>query len=141
MLDTLEEPGCVMNQINFLNKQKMSYCARAKSDVVEILTISHSDLMAYRDKTQLFQLKMAIENFQDNYIMKRKLLDKFEQHYFLDYQRTSQKAKRTKLLPRDLRELLKGAINRCRLMIKYHIKKDNFLTDLIAELKRQNREE
>jgi hypothetical protein len=27
------------------------------------------------------------------------------------------------------------------MLIKYHIKKDNFLTDLIAELKRQNREE
>ena len=62
MLDTLEEPGCVMNQINFLNKQKMLYCARAKSDV-EMLTISHKDLMAYSEKTQLLQLKIAIENF------------------------------------------------------------------------------
>ena len=140
ILDTLEESGCVMNQINILNKVKMNYCARAKSDI-ELMTISYRDLMAYKEKSQLSTLKQAIEDFQDKYIMKRKLLDKFEQHYFLDYQRTSQKAKKTKLLPRDLRELLRGAINRCTMLIKFHIKKDNFLNDLIAELKRQNREE
>lgn len=49
ILDTLEESGCVMNQINILNKQKMNYCARAKTDV-ELMTISYNDLMTYKDK-------------------------------------------------------------------------------------------
>jgi hypothetical protein len=108
---------------------------------VEVLTMSYEDLMKYKEKNYLQSLKNAMEEFHDKYIMRRKLLDKQQQYYFLDYQRTSSKSKKTKLLPRDLRELLKGAINRCCLLIKFHIKKDNFLTDLIAELKRMNREE
>ena len=113
----------------------MNYCARAKTDV-EVMTITYNDLMAYKEKPQCMSLKLAIDDFQESYIMKRGLLDKFEQNYFLDYQRTSARAKRTKLLPRDLQELLRGGINRCCMLIQFHVKKDNFLSDLIAELKR-----
>lgn len=138
-LDILDEPGSVMNQTSIINKQKITYCARAKTDV-EVLSMTFNDLMRYKDKNQLQLLKMAIEEHHEK-IMKKKLLDKYEQMYFLDYQRTSAKAKKVKLLPRDLRQLLGRAIQRCCLLIKYHIKKDNFLTDLIVELRRLNRQE
>lgn len=48
-LDTLEEVGSVLNQISILNKQKMTYSARAKTDV-EVLTMSYEKLMQFRDK-------------------------------------------------------------------------------------------
>jgi CRP-like cAMP-binding protein len=43
IMDTLEEPGCVMNQVSMLKRFKLNYSARAKTDV-EVMVISYEDL-------------------------------------------------------------------------------------------------
>ena len=85
-LDTIEEAGCVMNQVSVLTKTKLTYCTRAKTDV-ELLTISYEDLMKYKNKSQMQSLSLAIDEFENNYIPKQGLNDKAQLMYFLDYQR------------------------------------------------------
>ena len=47
ILDMLEEPGCILNQVCILNKYPSTYSARAKSDL-EVLSITREDLMMYK---------------------------------------------------------------------------------------------
>lgn len=71
-LDTLEESGCVLNQISILNQFKMTYSARAKTDV-EVLTISLENLNKYREKNSMKALDQAINEFQEQYVKKKEL--------------------------------------------------------------------
>mmetsp|Transcript_41304 Transcript_41304/g.62908 ORF Transcript_41304/g.62908 Transcript_41304/m.62908 type:complete len:172 (-) Transcript_41304:761-1276(-) len=64
ILDILEEPGCILNQVSVISNFKVSYCARAKTDL-ECLTISIDDLMTYKKKSQMTSLNYAIDDFVD----------------------------------------------------------------------------
>ena len=84
VVDTLQESGCVMNQVSIISLQKITYSARAVTDC-EMLTISKKDLMTMKDKNSMITLNAAIEEFEQKYIKARKLNEKREQMHFLDY--------------------------------------------------------
>ena len=58
--------------------------------------------------------------------------------FFLDYQRQSMRGRGQKMVPDDLCQLFRNAINRAIMMKRFSMKKDNILSDLIAELKKQS---
>ena len=58
--------------------------------------------------------------------------------HFLDYQKTFRKKK---LLPNQVYQNFASIIDRVCKLDRFHRKKDNILSDLIAELKRQDLEE
>jgi len=144
-LDTLSEPGCVMSMISLLNRMKLTYCARAKEDT-EMLTITHADLMNYQSLNHMAPLNKAIEEFKDNVIEPKGFDDKVNRFWFLDYTKNIAKHKdsksgRVKFSRHQLRQIWADNINKACMLCRFHHKKDNILSDLIAELKKQNMDE
>lgn len=62
ILDTLDTPGCVLNQVCMLKRYKLNYSARAKTDI-ETMVISRDDINRYLERDQMAGLRHAIEEF------------------------------------------------------------------------------
>ena len=135
-LDVITEPGSVLSQISILNRMKLTYSARAKEDS-EMLSISHEKLQQQRALNHMQPLNQEIEKYFDKTITPLNLDDKFNQIGFLDYQKKRPKGQK-KLTRAELGQILRDAINRQTLICRFQYKKDNILSDLIAELKKMN---
>lgn len=84
-------------------------------------------------------LKKAIEKFEKSEIEGKNLTDRLERQYYLDYQKPSLFKRQSSMhIPLSKIELFRAAGERSLSMVRFHRKKDNILSDLIAELKKQN---
>ena len=144
IMDLLEEPGCILNMISVLEKYKTTFSARAKSDL-ECLTISEKEFSEFRGRNNMSSIRKLIQDFREKQLVPRKLNDRNERMYFLDYQRQSfVNGRGERMLMRGKREpldIFRNAVFRCCMLVRYHTKKDNFLSDLIEELRKLNMDE
>lgn len=136
LLDVITEPGSVLAQISILNRMKLTYSARAKEDS-EMLSISYEKLQEQRALNHMQPLNTEIEKYFDKTINLLDLGDKRNLIGFLDYQK-----KRPKGLKKNnnaaLQDILQRIINKQIMLCRFQYKKDNILSDLIAELKKMN---
>lgn len=84
----------------------------------------------------MIELKEAIEDFTNKFINHRKLHDKKEQKYFLDYQHISQKQNfklslKTHISARVPIDIFRRAANRVIMLVRFEGGSDNFITKLI----------
>jgi hypothetical protein len=90
-------------------------------------------------------LRSLITDFRYKQLAQRHLNDKRNRMYFLDYQRQLiLNSRGERLLLRGKKrpiDLLREGVYRCCMLVRFHMKKENFLSDLIEELKRQALEE
>lgn len=134
VLDTVTEPGSVFAQISILKRQKMTYSARAAEDS-EILSISYEKLQEYRALNHMADLNTRIDQYFEAVINPLDLKDKLNLIGFLDYNKKRPKSLK-KLTSADRNKIWQSVIDRQVMICRFQLKKDNILTDLIAELKK-----
>lgn len=135
-LDCITEPGSVLSQISILNRMKLTYSARAREDS-EMLSISYEKLQEQRALNHMQRLNHEIEKYFEKTITPLDLGDKRALIGFLDYQKKRPKGQK-KLTGAVRQQILREVINRQVMICRFQYKKDNILSDLIAELKKMN---
>ena len=135
-LDVITEPGSVLSQISILNRMKLTYSARAKEDT-EMLSISYEKLQEQRALNHMQPLNQEIEKYFEKTINPLDLGEKHNLICFLDYQKKRPKNQK-RMTPEQTKKVLRDVINRQTMICRFQYKKDNILSDLIAELKKMN---
>ena len=102
-----------------------------------MLSISYEKLQEQRALNHMQPLNQEIEKYFEKTINPLDLGEKHNLICFLDYQKKRPKNLK-KLSPAQTKQVLRDVINKQTMICRFQYKKDNILSDLIAELKKQN---